>query len=130
DKAKPMAGSDHLGAEFGNPVMRDGAGLEIADVVGGVMDELQVSQTALVRFLQPLQPAIEKIEPFYIPNYRWLARSVRFLQIGCAKGAAHAMMSNELIHPGEPVEMIAVKFARCGSAHHSEGTVRTAAEHR
>src|SRR5205814_10690869 len=93
DKAKPMAGSDHLGAEFGQPVMRDGAGLKIADIVGGVMDELQVSQTALVCFLQPLQLAIEKIEPFDIRNYRWLARSVRLLQIGCAKGPAHATVS-------------------------------------
>jgi hypothetical protein len=94
------------------------------------MDELQVPQTALVRFLQPLQLAIEKIEPFDIPNYRWLAPSMRFLQIGCAKGSAHAMMSNQLIHPGEPVEMMTVEFARCGCAHHREGTFGTAAEHR
>src|SRR5207248_10289498 len=129
DKAEPMAGPDHLGAEFGEAVMRDGAGLEIANVVRGIMDELQVPQTALVRFLQPLQLAIEKIEPFNIPNYRWLARSMRFLQIGCAKGPAHAMMSNELIHPGEPVEMMMVEFAGCGGAHRREAAFGTAAEY-
>jgi hypothetical protein len=128
-KAEPMAGPDHLGAEFCKPVMRDGAGLEITDVVRGVMDELQVPQTALVRFLQPLELAIEKIEPFHVSNNRRLLVFVRFLQIGCAKGAAHPMMRNQLVHPGEPVEMIAVKFVRCRGAHHSECTFGTAAEH-
>src|SRR5947207_15886048 len=58
DKAEPMAGPNHLGAEFGEPVMHGGAGLEIANFIRRIMDELQVPQTALVRFLQPLQLAI------------------------------------------------------------------------
>ncbi len=41
-KAEPMAGPDHLGTEFGEPIMCNGARLEIADVVRGIMDELQV----------------------------------------------------------------------------------------
>src|SRR5947207_14707056 len=110
DKAEPMAGPNHLGAEFGEPVMHDGAGLEIANFIRRVMDELQVPQTALVRFLQPLKLAIEEIKPFHISYNRRLPRFVRRLQIGCAQRAAHAMMSNELIHPGEPAEMMMVEF--------------------
>jgi len=40
------------------------------------------------------------------------------------------MTSHELIHPGEPVDMMMIEFARCRWAHHREGTFGTAAEHR
>jgi hypothetical protein len=42
DKAEPMAGPDHLGAEVGEAIMCNGARLEIADIVRRIMDELQV----------------------------------------------------------------------------------------
>src|SRR6516165_5094863 len=39
DEAEPIAGADHFGPEFSQPIMGDGARLEIADVVGRVMHE-------------------------------------------------------------------------------------------
>lgn len=44
--------------------MGDGAGLEVADVVGCVVHELQVPDAAPMRFLQPLEFAVEEVEPF------------------------------------------------------------------
>jgi hypothetical protein len=46
-----VAGADHLGAEFGESMMGDRAGLEIAYAIGRVMQELYVPDPALVRFL-------------------------------------------------------------------------------
>ena len=40
DETEPVTGADHFGAECGEPLMRDGAGLEVANVVGGVVHEL------------------------------------------------------------------------------------------
>ena len=42
NKAEPVARADHLGAEFSQPMMGDGAGLEISDGVGRVVHELHV----------------------------------------------------------------------------------------
>jgi hypothetical protein len=67
DKAEPMARADHLGAEFGEAVMGDRPGLKVADIVGRVVDELQVPQTALMRFFQPLEFAFEKVQPSTSP---------------------------------------------------------------
>ena len=38
DETKPVTGADHLGAERGEPLVRYGAGLEIANVTGRVVD--------------------------------------------------------------------------------------------
>ena len=62
DEAQPVAGTDHLGAEGGEPLVRDRAGLEIADVVWRVVHELQVPDAALMRFLEPLELGFEKVE--------------------------------------------------------------------
>src|SRR5271170_5390426 len=51
DETQSMTRADHLGAERGKPVMHNGPGLEIADVVGRVVYELYAPYTALMRFL-------------------------------------------------------------------------------
>jgi hypothetical protein len=43
DEAELMTSADHLGTKFGEPAMRDGASLEVADVVGRVVHALHVS---------------------------------------------------------------------------------------
>src|SRR5258708_12470137 len=69
DEAEPVAGTDHFGAERGETPMGYGAGLEVADVVGRVVHELQMPNAALMRFLQPLELAVEKVDPFPIPPH-------------------------------------------------------------
>ncbi len=73
-KAEPMTGADDLGAELGETPMRHGAGLKVADVVGRVVHELQVPDATLMRFLQPLELAVDKVEPLHIGNDRGLSR--------------------------------------------------------
>jgi len=45
----------HVGAERSEPVVRDGAGLEIAEVVRRVVHELHRPHATLVRFLESLE---------------------------------------------------------------------------
>src|SRR5258705_13039587 len=92
DKAEPMTGTDHLGAERGETPMGYGAGLEVADVVGRVVHELQMPDAALMRFLQPLELAVEKVEPFHIGDDRGLPGFMGRLEIGRGKGAAQAVI--------------------------------------
>ena len=120
DKAEPVTGADHLGAEFGETVMGDGAGLEIADVVRRVVDELHVPDAALMRFLQPFELPLEEVEPLDIGDDRRLSRLVRRFEIGGGKGAAHAVVGDQLVHPGEAVEVVPVKLARLRRANGGE----------
>src|SRR5215469_12624048 len=82
DEAEPVTGTDRLGAERGEPVMRYRAGLKVADVVRRVMHELDVPHAALVRLLQPFELHLEKIEPFYIGYDGGLAGGMRGLEVG------------------------------------------------
>ena len=116
DEAQTMAGADHLGAKRGEPLVHDGAGLEIADVVGRVVHELNVPDAALVRFLEPFEPGLEKIEPFHVGDDRGLSRFMGCFEIGGAKGAAQAMIGDHLIHPSEALEMVPIELARLGGA--------------
>ena len=120
DQPETVAGADRLGAEFGQPVMRDGAGLEIADIVRRVMDELHMPDAALVRLFEPFEPAVEKIQPLDVGDDRRLAGFVGRVEIGRAQRPAHAVIGDQLVHPGEPVEMVAVQFARRRGAHERE----------
>jgi len=129
DEAQPITGADHFGAEFSQPIMGDGARLEIADVVGRVMHELHVPDAPPMRLLQPFQLPLEKVEPLHIGNNRRLSRQVRGFEIGGIQRAAHAMIGNQLIPPGEAVEVVPVKLAQCRGSHHSEGPFRIAPEH-
>jgi hypothetical protein len=97
--------------------MGDGAGLEVADVVGRVVHKLQVPDAALMRFLQSLELPVEEVKPLHIGNDCGLPRFVRRLEIGRAKGATQAMVGDRLIHPGEALEMVPIELARLRRAH-------------
>ena len=49
--------------------MHNGAGLEIANIVGCVVHELYVPNAALMRLLEAFELRLEKVEPFHISNY-------------------------------------------------------------
>ena len=68
--------------------MHDGAGLKIADFVGRVVDELNMPDAALMRFLEPFELSLEKIEPFHVCDDRRLSRFMRGFEIGRGKGSA------------------------------------------
>src|SRR5260370_38537132 len=103
--------------------MSNGAGLEVADVVGRVMYKLQVPDAALMRFLQSLELRVEEVEPFDIGDDRGLPRLMRSREIRRAKGATHAMGANQLAHPGEPLEMMTIELSRAGHAHRGQGAL-------
>jgi len=50
-------------------MMGNHPGLEIPNVVGSIVDELDVPDTALMGFLEPLQLPIEKIQSFNVAHY-------------------------------------------------------------
>jgi len=106
DKTQPVAGADHLGAEYGEPLMGDGTGLKVADVVWRVMNQLQVAQPESMRFLQPLELAVEEIEPFDIPDNRRCAGLVRGFEVGGTQRPANAVMRHQLVHPGKTFKMV------------------------
>ena len=130
DKAEPITGADHFGAEFGETLMGDRAGLEITDVVWRVVHELHMPDAPLMRLLQPFEFPLEEIETLDIGDDRRLSRLVRRFEIGGIQRAAHTVTGDQLVHPGEAVEMVPVKLARCRRSHHSEGPFRAATEHR
>jgi hypothetical protein len=108
----PVARADHLGAERGQSLMRDDAGLEVADVVGRVVHELNVPDAALMRLLEPLELSLQEIESFHVTHDRGLSRCMRGLQISGRKRAAQAMVGDHLIRPVEAPKMIIVELAR------------------
>ena len=110
-------------------MMGDGAGLEIADVVGRIMHKLHVADAPLMRFLQSLQPPVEKIEPLYVGDDRWPLCFVRRLEISRAQRSADVMMGDQFVEPGKAVEVVTVKFARRRRAHHSKRPFCVASEH-
>lgn len=91
--------------------MHDGAGLEIADVVRRVMHELDMPDAALMRFFESFEFPVEKIQPLDIGDDCRLPRLVRRVEIGHAQRPAHAVLGDQLVHPRQTVEMIAVKLA-------------------
>ena len=74
DKAEPVTGADHFGAEFGQTLMGNRTGLKIADVVRRVMHELHMPDAPPMRLLEPFQLAVEEIEPLYVGYDRRLSR--------------------------------------------------------
>jgi len=130
DKAEPITCADHFGSEFSETLMGDRTGLEIADVVRRVMHELHMPDAPPMRLLEPFEFPLEKIETLHIGDNRRLSRLVRRFEIGGVQRAAHTMTGDQLVHPGEAVEVVPVKLARCRRSHHSEGPFRAAAEHR
>src|SRR5258708_7332368 len=100
--------------------MGNGAGLEVADVVGRVMYKLQVPDAALMRFLQSLELRVEEVEPFDIGDDRGPPRLMRSREISRAKGATHAMVGNQRVHPGEALEMMTIELSRLRHAHRGQ----------
>src|SRR5439155_23128700 len=100
DKANPVTGADHLGTELGEPFMRDRAGLEVANVVGRIVYELNMADAALVRLLQSLEFHFQKVEPLYIGKDCRLARLVRSRKILGSKGAAQPVLCDHIVQPG------------------------------
>ena len=123
-----MTGLDHLRAKRGQPVMRDDAGLEIADVVGGVMHQLEMPDAALVCFLEALQFHLEKVEAFDVGHDRGLPRFMRGLQFGRAQRPAYAVAGDQLVHPGEAFEVVLVELPRPGRPHHGQRTLGISTE--
>ena len=54
--------------------MRDDASLEVADVVGRVVNELNVPDAMLMRLLEPLEFSIEEV--VLLRHLRWRAKTV------------------------------------------------------
>jgi hypothetical protein len=129
DKAEPVTGADHFGAEFSETLMRDCTGLEITDVVRRVMHQLHMPDAPAMRFLQPFQLPVEEVESLHISDDRRLPRFVRRFEIGAVQRTAHAMISDQFVYPGEAVEVVTVKLGRCRRSHHSEGPLHIASEH-
>jgi hypothetical protein len=123
DETEAVTGVDYLGAEWGEPVVRDHAGLEIADVVGRVVHELQVPDATLMRFLEPFELGLQKVQPFHVGDDRGLSRLMGGFEIGSAKGAAQAMIGDHPIHPSEALEMVAIELARLGCAHRGQNAL-------
>jgi hypothetical protein len=129
DKAKPVTGANHFGSEFGETLVGDCTGLEITDVVERVVYKLHMPDAPLMCFLQPFQLPVEEIEPLHIGDDRRLSRLVRRFEIGGIQSAAHAMIGDQFVQPGEAFEVVTVKLVRCRRSHHGEGPLRIASEH-
>src|SRR6266403_5865857 len=100
--------------------MRDDAGLEVAEVVGRVMHELNVPDAARMRLFEPLELALEEVEPLDVADDRGLARFVRSLEIGGVERATQAVVRDQLVHPIETPEVVLVELARLGRAQRGE----------
>ena len=120
DKAEPITGSDHFGSEFGETLMGDGTRLEIADVVWRVMHKLHMPDAPPMRLLEAFEFSLEKIEPLDVGDDRRLSCPVCGFQIGGIQRAAHAVTGDQLVHPGEAVEVVAVKLTWCRRSNFGE----------
>src|SRR5438270_9571908 len=100
--------------------MRDGARLEIANIVRGVVHELHVPDAALMRLFEPLELRLEKVESFNVTHNRGLPCFMCSLEIGRGKGSAQAMVGDHLVQPGEALEMVLVEQARLRRAQRGE----------
>ena len=129
-ESEPVAGLDHLGAESGEPMVHDGSGLEVADVIGRVVHKLQVPDAALMGFLKSLELSLEKVEPFHVGNDRRLSRFMGGFEIGAGKRPAQAVVGDHFIHPGEALEMVPIELARLGCAQCGQNALRIPAENR
>src|SRR5262245_44256485 len=130
DKAEPITGADHFGAEFGETLMGDGTRLKIADGVWRVMHELHMADAPPMRLLEAFEFPLEKVEPLYIGDNRRLSRPVCGFEIGGIQRAAHAVTGDQLVHPSEAVEVVPVKLARRRRANCGKTAPGAACEHR
>jgi hypothetical protein len=80
DEPDPMTGLDHLGTEWGEPLVRNAPRLKVSNVVGRVVHELDMPDAALMSFLESLKLLLQKIEPFLITHNRGLSGVMRRLE--------------------------------------------------
>jgi len=93
-------------------MMGDDAGLEVADVVGSIVHELDVPDAALMRLFQSLEFSFKKIQSFDVAHDRRLSGRMRRFEIGGRKRPPQAVMRHHLIHPGKTLQVIPIELAR------------------
>jgi hypothetical protein len=93
-ESEPMTGADDVGAEWREPIVGHSARLEVADVIGRVVHQLEVPNTALMRLFEPFELHFEEVESLDVSDNRWLPDGVRRRQIGRGKRPAQAVVSN------------------------------------
>src|SRR5262245_59503037 len=104
------------------------ARLKVADVIGRVVDELHVSNAALMRLFEPFKLHLKEIQALNIPNDSGLSRPMRRLKIGRGKRTLQAVIGHHLVDPGQSIEMIVVKESRFWRAKCGEYACRVSAE--
>ena len=109
--------------------MRDRTSLEIAEVVGRVVHQLHMPDAAPMRRLQPFKLHFEEVEPLHIGDDRRLARLARRFEIGGAQRTARAVTGDQIVHPGEAVDVVAVELAWFRRADRGQRAFGSAAEH-
>jgi hypothetical protein len=92
--------------------VRNGSRLKVANVVGGVVHELDMPDAALMSLLKALKLHFEEIESFHVTHERGLSGAMRRLEIGRRKRSAQAVRGDHLVHPIEPLEVVPVESAR------------------
>ena len=117
DKAEPITGADHFGAEFGETLMGDDTRLKVTDVIWCVMHELHMPDAPPMRLFQPFEFPLQKIETLDIGDDRRFARPVRRFEIRGIQRAAHIVTGDQLVHPGEAIEVVPIKLVPALAAH-------------
>jgi hypothetical protein len=120
NEPESMTRLEHLGPEWGESPVRNGSRLKVANVVGGVVHELDMTDAALMGLLKTLKLGFEKIESFHITHDRGLSGPMGRLEIGRRKRSAQAVRGDHLVHPIEPLEMVLVESARFRCPHGGE----------
>src|SRR5262249_15149186 len=129
DKAEPVTGADRLGPKFSQTLMSNCPGLEITDVVWRIVHELHMPDPPPMRLLEPFDFPLEKVETLHIGDNCGRSRLVCRFEIRGIQHAVHTMIGDQLVHPGEAVEVVTIKLAWYRLSHHGKGPCRAAAEH-
>ena len=99
--AERIAAADHLGAEIGQATMHRWLGLDVAELVGMIVRELELAQLpALVRLVDALDLAFEPVRTFGGHDHRRLARPRR-AQVGGRLHDRHRLGARQLMQLGE-----------------------------
>jgi hypothetical protein len=82
-----------------------------------------------MRLLEAFEFPFEKVEALDICDNRRLSRPMRRFEIGGIQRAAHPVTRDQLVHPGQAIEVVAVKLTRCRRSNCSETALGAACEH-
>ena len=80
--------------------VRNGSRLKVANVVGGVVHELDMPDATK----SSRRSTVSRIESFHITHDRGLPGAMRRLEIGRRKRSAQAVRGDHLLHRIEPLE--------------------------